>query len=313
MKKTNRTPFLPLGISALALVAMSLPAGAQDAASATVPDAPASISIPATTPEAAPAPAKVELEAEGEDGTPAVAETLAETRTFPEVTDPYVAQDVLRLDSLGVVTRQARIGEDILVIDREIRRAQAVDQLVGYLGRDAFEKAYPDLAEDLHKSPIILRAELEKQELINKIEAAKTKKTEDGKEEDDPKPRDDGSSFFTMIPSGPASKAPAAATADGKPAPTNGPSANAETPAPSTIMEAESPEPVKEAIQDIPISLRQIFGLADDLTAVIDHGGERIRVQSGDVLPNDTVIEFIGDDYIKIKRHGESVRMQIRG
>lgn len=302
MKKMNRTPLLPIGISALALMAISVPACAQET----------NATPAAAAPIAAPADSSAKDD-QATDATQAPEGQGTAARSFPEETDPYVAQDVKRLDDLGVVTRQARIGEDILVIDREIRRAQAVDQLVGYYGRDAFEKAYPELAKDLEKSPILLRAELAKQELFNEIEAAKADKDAEAKKDTGPKPRDDGSSFFTMVP--PAAGPAIEPSTDGKPAPTNGPAAT-ETeakPAPSTVIDDTKAKVEEEKPKDVPISVRQIYGVGDDLTAVIDRGGELIRVRAGDTLPNDTRIEFVGDDYVKLKRHGEVIRMQIRG
>ncbi|MCW3782572.1 hypothetical protein [Defluviimonas salinarum] len=333
-----------MGASALALLVFQAPLHAQEApapAEAPIVTLDAGGGDPATSAGATVEPAgsveadatigEVAVEQTEEEAaiekTEADASSAGEPRATPDNVDPLVGDHMQRLDRFGVISRQSDLGEDILIIDREIKRAESISTLLTYMGIDGFKKTYPELAELMENSPVVLRAELDKQTLKKEIEAAKSDLEQAVAANNAPAPRDDGSSFFELPG--------AAAAADGRPAPTLGGitpladpaaidmaalaalgiAAPGALPAPAGEILTETPEvaPAEPEIKDIPISLREVYGVSDDFTAVIMHGDERIRVRAGDALPNDTVIEFVGEDYIKLKRRGETVRVQIRG
>jgi hypothetical protein len=217
-------------------------------------------------------------------------------RDRSEAEDPMVSREVDRLDEAGLIERQSRIGEDILVLDREIRRAEAVKALVAQMGYEAFLSAYPDLAAAFAESPILLQAEIDRLELLRTLERARSGEPEAEARPARTTPRDDGGDFF-RIPSPPAAEeAPVEVPVD------------ASRGAPS-----EGDSPAMSEDRDIPISLREIYGSSGRFFAIIAHGAERIRVEAGDELPGETLIEAVGENWVDVKRRGETVRIFIRG
>lgn len=249
-------------------------------------------------------------------------------RSLPEEMDPITAREVKRLDREGVLDRQRRVGEDILVMEHEITRAEQITKLIETLGHDGFREAFPDVYESLEESPLVLSSKIKYHELQHELLAA----IEGPKEEEEAAdvselgaPRDDGSSFFQL----PGQSGPAMTQAL-TPVP-------AATPAPVAIAEALLPAPNPSAVlldepaggpaegndpaladADMPqpyesISLREVYGLGTDYQAIITLGDERVRVFTGDLLPDGTKIHAIEKDAVVIIRDEEEVRLGIRG
>jgi len=335
MKNAKMKFFLPVGLSALALMAFQAPLSAQemddpdrieqiDAISETAPDT--------VLPQNVDAVDEVALDGARTVGEIAddltkqvetigrLAEVLtggaAVERNLPDSIDPIAREDLDRLDRLGVVGAQARIGEDILIIDRQIRRAEAIQTLIGYLGVEGFKLQYPHLAADLKDSPILLQADLTKAQLLAEIRAANS---DEEVVKDVPQPRDDGSSFFDQ-----ASMQPPQLSPSGRPLPTGDNSAKTLDPAITALIEAEVAKATERLMEEtesevepepeyVPISLREVYGLNGELYAIIIHGEERIRVRAGDRLPNDTLIQSIEPDAMTILRRGQVTKIRIRG
>lgn len=251
----------------------------------------------------------------------------ASERSLPEEMDPFTARDVRRLDREGVLDRQKRVGEDILVMEREIARADQVGKLIETLGHEGFREAFPEIYASLQDSPLILTSKIKYHELQHELEKA----IEGPREEETPAadaetvagPRDDGSSFFALPqPSGPA---PLQLAAGNGAAPTM-PIPDQLIPAvpPSTLIlslgegeaatageDAAVLEPAPEPFA--PISLREIYGLGSDYQAIITLGDERVRIFAGDKLPDGTEIRAIGKDHVIIIRDEQEIRLGIRG
>lgn len=266
-------------------------------------------------PDAFPAAEAVEMAGSlpvDEDGTPAMsAETLFVSReaeidarisdaleTLPDGAEPLSAAETARLAGTGVVERQAAVGEDILIIDRELRRAEAIDKLISFTGVEGLREGFPEIYRLMEESPVVLRAEIERAELLADLEAARNPVPEEAAEDvaEQLRARDDGSSFFTSGETG------SFALPEVSPDPVI---------VPSRILAEEVPE--AQPIVYEPISLREIYGVGTDLRAVVTLGDERIRIGAGDELPQDTLVEEVGVDYIDVRREGETIRIGISG
>lgn len=301
MKNAKMKYLNPIGISALALLAFQLPVNAQEPSSENPPSGP-EIVIDGSVRDAAAAET---------EGAPAHVE-----RDFQATVDEVAKADTLRLDRYGIVSKQADIMEQKLILEGQISHAKSVEQLVELLGVDAFRLMYPELAKQLEGSPILLDADLKRAQIQREIQEALEGPSDSVVEA--PKARDDGSSFFD-----PTYVAPPSANARQT-------AAAPDAPSQSEIVElirkelssmqgaptldtggAQTAAPL--APIDIPVSLREVYGLAGNFSAVIVHGEERIRVREGDLLPNDTIVQQIDETSITILRHGKPIKIQIRG
>lgn len=178
MTNVKKKIFLPIGVSFLALIAFQASVQAQEATT----EAPEASAVEPGLPDAGAVTAMIENA------------PTAKPREISDAVDPVAKADLERLDREGVVGKQARLGEEILIINRQIRRAEAIKELLGYLGVEGFKKEYPELAEQLKDSPILLEADLNRAKILAEIAAI-------GTEEEEAKPlaaRDDGSSFFSQ-------------------------------------------------------------------------------------------------------------------
>ena len=250
-------------------------------------------------------------------------------RPIPKDAEPDSAARTISLDTSNLIDQQEAIGADILLLDRQMRRAEMIGNLIGVMGIEGFRREFPELAKMIQDSPILLQAELEENKLLAQIEmerqkivAAKTAAEEAEAEAAAPALRNDGSTMFVPQPAAapPAVLTPAEATGTTAPVPPVG-TAPVGTPPVVTIDVDPADETPAEKIEkaeieepkDIPISLREIYGTRGNYSAVITHGGEKIRVVKGDNLPGDTTIDFVGEDYIKVSRRGKPLRFEIRG
>ncbi|MBW3243604.1 hypothetical protein KUV57_13100 [Epibacterium sp. DP7N7-1] len=329
MKNAKMTLTLPIGLSALALIAFQAPLSAEqlDEPGQMDQNSPASqtndiavdneLSVQASSDAIDPTVDEIDMPAPGgevkDEGEKEM--TSISKRNLPKSIDQISREDLERLDRLGVVGAQARIGEDILIINQHIRRAAAIKSLIGYLGVEGFRLQYPQLAAELKDSPILLEADLNKAQILADIRAANS----DEKEvKPVPKPRDDGSSFFDQTSTNPPNLSPS-----GRPLPNGQGNTKELDPMIAALIAAEVDKATEDLVHEealvkpsndyVPISLREVYGLSGELHAIIIHGEERIRVRAGDKLPNDTLIQSIEPDVITILRRGQETQIRIRG
>ncbi|MFG6083442.1 hypothetical protein ACEUZ9_004702 [Paracoccus litorisediminis] len=218
-------------------------------------------------------------------------------RILTDEVDPMSAELVRNLDADNFVQTRIRNGLDVKMMEDELKRVQSIEKLVDAMGIDGFKAAFPDLYESMQHSPAMLSAQIRRQELMNDL-----KKAEAGPEEikiaadatPAPPPVQGEAASFFGLGGGPASPEPL------------------EPPPPVTPAEEIIP-PEPEAVMDIPISLREVYGIDGRYYAIILHGEEKIRVTKGDILPGETEVRDIGDGYIDILRHGEDIRIRIQG
>lgn len=219
--------------------------------------------------------------------------------------DPVVSAEVARLQDLDLIMRQSKLGEDILILDREVARAEALKALITEIGPDGFRAAYPELAAALEGSPMMLRAEKEVAELAAELAAVTAPAAVPAPEASAAVPRSDGSDLLR----------------GGEPAQGVGDIANDltdQTAAVAALMEELAKTPVA-ATQDAPLmggeppSLREIHGLSGEYEAVVSQGSERMQVIKGDVLPGGFTVEAIGENWIDLRKGEETVRLNIRG
>lgn len=296
MTNVKKKIFLPIGVSFLALIAFQASVQAQEATT----EAPEASAVEPGLPDAGAVTAMIENA------------PTAKPREISDAVDPVAKADLERLDREGVVGKQARLGEEILIINRQIRRAEAIKELLGYLGVEGFKKEYPELAEQLKDSPILLEADLNRAKILAEIAAIGT--------EEEAKPlaaRDDGSSFFSQnglaMPRDTPIATPSLFTEEGELDPALS-EIIAQKVAEATAKLAENaPIDTGASAAAQPISLREVYGLSGSLYAIIVYGDERIRVAEGDELPSGVQVKAIDPDSITILRDGVETRIQIKG
>jgi hypothetical protein len=202
----------------------------------------------------------------------------------PAPIDTVVEQEVARLDENGYIARQSRLGEDILLLGQELQRLQALKTLVEEIGPEAFRRAFPDYADMLADSPLMLQAEIEVVELRREL-----KDIIEGKAGVEVQAAAPAENPIRDMPSPPVSVSPA-----------------------ETLLRAEAETPF-ETDAVAAISLRSVYGLGDDLTAVVVFQNERIEVEVGDTVTEGLVVEEITSDSILLMKQGEPFRLFLRG
>lgn len=211
--------------------------------------------------------------------------------------DPQVRAEIVNLRGAGLLEFQGQIGSDLIAIDRLQRRAQAIQGLLGALGTDGLRQFDPALYASMENSPIVLRQRIEELKLQRELDEAAA---EDGLSPDHD-PLEGGGRFG---PADPFASSPFL-----------------NTPAPEVVVVEEPPVPdfvndfaeKEPEIVDFPISLREILGANGEFRAVILHGNELIRIEAGDMLPNDTEIIEVMIDRIKIRRRDMTFDIHLRG
>ena len=212
--------------------------------------------------------------------------------------DPQVRAEIVGLRGAGLLEFQGQIGSDLIAIDRLQRRAQAIQGLLGALGTEGLRQFDPTLYASMENSPLVLRQRIEELKLQRELD-------EVAAEGSDPldalDPYAGGGRF------GPADPFASA------------PFLNAPTPEEVVVEEPPVPDFVDDFVEkapeivDFPISLREILGANGEFRAVILHGNELIRIEAGDMLPNDTEILEVMIDRIKIRRRDMMFDIHLRG
>lgn len=212
--------------------------------------------------------------------------------------DPVVSSEVARLQELDLILRQSKLGEDILILDREVARAAALKALIAEIGPDGFRAAYPELAAALENSPMMLRAEKEVAELSAELAAVTAPPASTVPAANAPALRNDGSDLLR----GASAEPKQAVIPDVPEAP--------EATAPDNDTDEDFAAPL---MPEDPPSLREIHGLSGSYQAVVALGSERTLVIKGDTLPGGYTVEEIGESWIDLRKDEETVRLNIRG
>lgn len=248
-------------------------------------------------------------------------EALAATASLDfgigEEVDPYVRSQVHGLRASGLMPLQSEIGTDLMMIDRFQRRALALEQMMSALGTEGLRQFDPNLYASMEKSPIFIRQRIAELNLERELEEATLGGEAGGEGEGE---------GMVMGPEGPFNifDYPPFAPGPVVSAPPEPPAQESVAEAPAETSVTEEPQidlleqmltavdPVPEA-EDIPISLREILGANGVYRAVILHGDELIRVEVGDMLPNDTEIMGVYQDRIELRRRDDVVNIHFRG
>lgn len=220
-----------------------------------------------------------------------------------EATDPMVRREIIELRRSGLIDFQGQVGTDLLAIERLQRRAQAIRGLMADLGTEGLRQFDPDLYVAMENSPILLNQRLAEIRLRRDLEAELA-----ADQEEDATPTPGMDDLAAAGRQGPANMF------DGPPFTTAwvGEAPPVEAPMDFTTTE----EPAEEApppIVDFPISLREILGSNGVYRAVILHGQELIRVEVGDMLPNDTEIIEVMMDRLRVRRRDREFDIHLRG
>lgn len=243
--------------------------------------------------------------------------TPATSQEDPASVDPVTQESIELLQDSGVIKRQSRIGEDILVIEREIRRVQQIQTLMELIGYEGVISLYPEMADVVKGSPLEVRARLRQAELkrdLNNILEPEDKETPSGPDSG-AEPDESPDTRPTGIMNAPVSPRPGDGpenTSDEKDF------AAALEEAREQIMSEMQAELDRRSVTDDaqsakPISLRAIYGTRGSLRAVIFHGSQRVRIREGDTLPGDVTVRTIARDFIVLDRSGREIRLSLKG
>jgi hypothetical protein len=84
-------------------------------------------------------------------------------------TDPITQDAIDLLKTSGIIERQSRIGEELLILEREIRRIQQVQVLVDLIGVEATLSNFPEFTDIIQGTPLELNARIRKAELETRL------------------------------------------------------------------------------------------------------------------------------------------------
>lgn len=199
--------------------------------------------------------------------------------------DPITTEAAGLLDESGVLARQSRLGEGLLILEGQLRHAQAIERLVNLLGPDAMIEVSPGEFRSFAETPAGVRARIE----LIRLEQE----------------------YLDLITPPPPSVGPQQ---------TRGADSSVDIEAlierrlseiapPQTQPEPETPaEPPLP-----PISLREIYGSGSDLTAVLQFGEDLVRVRTGDVLGRGVRVISVDRNGVRIERRGQEFLLSIPG
>lgn len=193
--------------------------------------------------------------------------------------DPVAAWKEALIEDTGLLARQSEISESILLIERQIRRAELLARLLALVGPDAAIETAPGVFERFGDSPAGRRiaAEMAESDLDAKKRLLELR--------------------LEIVRSG-AELARQAAP----PPPEAAPVPEAATPAPPPASEPDR--------RGHPV-LEEISGFAGTRWAVFRFGGERIRARAGDTLPNGARVSALDWDAAELEFDGEIARWRI--
>lgn len=187
--------------------------------------------------------------------------------------DPVAAWKEALIEDTGLLARQSEISESILLIERQIRRAELLARLLALVGPDAPIETAPGVFERFGDSPAGRRiaAEMAESDLDAQKRLLELR--------------------LEIVRSG-AELARQAAP----PPPEAAPVPEAATPA---------PPPTSEPVLNDRPALEEISGFAGTRWAVFRFGDERVRAKAGDTLPNGARVSAIDWDAAELVLDGE--------
>ena len=187
--------------------------------------------------------------------------------------DPVAAWKEALIEDTGLLARQSEISESILLIERQIRRAELLARLLALVGPDAPIETAPGVFERFGDSPAGRRiaAEMAESDLDAQKRLLELR--------------------LEIVRSG-AELARQAAPPPPEAAP---------VPEAATLAPPPTSEPV---LNDRP-ALEEISGFAGTRWAVFRFGDERVRAKAGDTLPNGARVSAIDWDAAELVLDGE--------
>ncbi len=199
---------------------------------------------------------------------------IGEQPTHP---DPVVAKRLEILAGSGLLARQAAISESIIILERQLQQAELLKKLLILQGPDTPIEMTPGEFVVLSGTPAgrRLAREIEESELKAEIRILELRLKKESLE--------------------------AALTAPEQHLPV----------ASATTLPAGEAPPVERPI--IVYSLLEILGRNGDFSAILDAGGRGIMVETGDVLPDGSVVQSVGADDVTITRDGSVMRLGFDG
>lgn len=193
--------------------------------------------------------------------------------------DPVAAWKEALIEDTGLLARQSEISESILLIERQIRRAELLARLLALVGPDAAIETAPGVFERFGDSPAGRRiaAEMAESDLDAQKRLLELR--------------------LEIVRSGAeVARQAAPSPPEAEPVP------EAATPAPSSASEPDR--------RGHPV-LEEISGFAGTRWAVFRFGGERVRARAGDTLPNGARVSALDWDAAELELDGEIARWRI--
>jgi hypothetical protein len=202
-----------------------------------------------------------------------------------QASDPITTEATELLDETGLLARQSRLGEGILILDRQLRHAEAIEKLIQVLGPDALIEVAPGEFLRFSDTPAGMRARIEMVRLQRELDKASAPTAPAQTAQPS---RSDGSELLDMI-----DRRLSELTRAGD--------------------EVAGDEGVAEIStdQDRPLSVREIFGTGADLSAILQYGPDRVRVRAGDSLIGGLRILSIGPDGVHASRRGQDIHLRL--
>ena len=198
-----------------------------------------------------------------------------------QATDPITAEATGLIDESGLLARQSRIGEGVLLLERQLRHAEAIGKLIELLGPDAEIEVAPGEFMRFSETPAGLRARIEMARLQRELE----RMSAPAPEVVSARPaRDDGSDLIDLI--------------DRR----------------LTQLEqaGTEPPPQEERVEQArPLSLREIFGAGSDLSAILQYGADRVRVRPGDSLIGGLRVLAVEPDGVRVTQRGQELHLRL--
>lgn len=199
-----------------------------------------------------------------------------------QATDPITTEATDLIDESGLLSRQSRIGEGVLLLERQLRHAETIEKLIELLGPDAEIEVAPGEFMRFSDTPAGLRARIEMARLQRELELMSAPPVATGAAQP---ARDDGSELIERIDQRLTELERAGFEADA------------------------GGQPTEE--QARPLSVREIFGSGADLSAILQYGPDRVRVRSGDSLIGGLRVLSVEPDGVRVTQRGQELHLRL--
>lgn len=277
-----------------------------------------------------------------EDGTtdeggakPEPVEDVSQDREMSEEGDPITQDRIRLLDETGVIGRQSRISEGILLMNQQVRRADAIANVLSTLGPDAKVEVAPGKFVTFEGTPAAIQAEIDlislQMDLLEaraELQSGGEGGAEEPRENVEQRPmaaRDDGSEFMRLpdqkreggdspAPRSEDEEALEAARERARLAEERADEAERRMREAQEEKQRESSDETASGGAErerVRISLREVYGFNGDYTAVVDINGSRRDVSADDRLPGGGRVLDVGPDFILVDLDGEERRFDL--